>query len=283
MKKLIDRIRCRVINDLSLSNREVINGKKIIIPYIAGIQSSLTEPWMEKVLQKLLPYNPGVFVDVGVNLGQTLIKVKALDESREYLGFEPNPACLFYTNQVIEINKFKGCTLIPTAITLRTGLGTLYSIQNSAVDAAATIIQDFRPEHGIARKEYIPLYDLRKNSKNIDILLKKIGIIKIDVEGAELDVIESMQEIIQRDFPALIIEILPVYKDNQRIERRGRQDRLESLMRSWGYSFYRIQDKSAEQINYQLVENIGVHDELEWSDYVLIHEGKKHVDQDTFR
>ncbi|MBK7626701.1 MAG: hypothetical protein IPJ16_05790 [Bacteroidales bacterium] len=35
-------------------------------------------------------------IDVGANIGQTLIKIKSIDKEINYLGFEPNPVCVNY-------------------------------------------------------------------------------------------------------------------------------------------------------------------------------------------
>ena len=55
------------------------------------------EPWMLQNLVQIAEQAEGTFVDVGVNLGQTLLAVKSIGEDWDYLGFEPNPCCLFYT------------------------------------------------------------------------------------------------------------------------------------------------------------------------------------------
>src|SRR5690348_13368483 len=76
------------------ATRKICNSM-IRVPVIGGIQCEESEPWFLQLLTLLLPYNKGSFVDVGANLGQTMIKVKALDSARKYIGFEPNPTCAF--------------------------------------------------------------------------------------------------------------------------------------------------------------------------------------------
>ena len=62
---------------------------------------------MSEVIQRLFKLKSGAFIDVGVNLGQTLLKVAAIDPGRAYVGFEPNPACVDYVWKLIETNNLE--------------------------------------------------------------------------------------------------------------------------------------------------------------------------------
>src|SRR5882724_8814387 len=90
-------------------NVEIKLKEGITIPVMGGLGYNNvfgTEKWMSSVLKKILNRSEGCFVDVGVNIGQTLIKVKSIDRNIDYLGFEPNPVCVFYAENLIGINKF---------------------------------------------------------------------------------------------------------------------------------------------------------------------------------
>ena len=82
---------------MNFSVRARIGGQRVTVPIREGIGTNLLlqdEPWMFPLLGALLRQFPGVFVDVGVNVGQTLTKVKAIEPGRSYVGFEPNPVCV---------------------------------------------------------------------------------------------------------------------------------------------------------------------------------------------
>ena len=49
------------------------------------------EPWLDSLIAHLLRQRAGAFVDAGVKIVQTLIKVKSIDARQPYIGFEPNP------------------------------------------------------------------------------------------------------------------------------------------------------------------------------------------------
>ena len=72
------------------SYRERIAGRSFVISIINGRKTYASEAWMTEVIRRLFELKSGAFIDVGVNLGQTLLKVAAADPSRAYVGFEPN-------------------------------------------------------------------------------------------------------------------------------------------------------------------------------------------------
>jgi len=62
------------------------------------------EPEVACVMEGALATRQGAFVDVGVNIGQTLLKLLRIDPNRNYLGFEPQIACCFLIDQFIKDN-----------------------------------------------------------------------------------------------------------------------------------------------------------------------------------
>src|SRR5205823_4155393 len=69
--------------------RGAYKGRTLKIPLVLGrgFQNvHIGEPWLFKAFEKVLAAREGAFLDVGVNLGQTLIKVKLIDPARRYVG-----------------------------------------------------------------------------------------------------------------------------------------------------------------------------------------------------
>jgi hypothetical protein len=81
---------------------------------------NIDELWMGQILGVLLKQNNGAFLDVGVNIGQTLCQVKSIDFQREYFGFEPNPACNMFVEELVRINKFPCVKIFRLAFFLKT-------------------------------------------------------------------------------------------------------------------------------------------------------------------
>lgn len=86
--------------------------------------------------------NINFFIDVGVNIGQTLMKVKSIDKDILYVGFEPNPNCVNYVNKFIEVNHIENCTIYPVGLSEKIGFETLYA--DNEVASGATMLKDFR-------------------------------------------------------------------------------------------------------------------------------------------
>ena len=125
----------RLLNKIGLLQYLMFNvniqvySTKFTIPIIKGIGLNnilTTELWMVLLLKKILPItNNGIFIDVGVNIGQTLLKLKAVNANMTYIGFEPNPSAVFYTNELIKANRFENTFLIPVGLNNKTEVLTL--------------------------------------------------------------------------------------------------------------------------------------------------------------
>jgi FkbM family methyltransferase len=245
-----------------------IKGQTIQIPIIQDLACDLTETWMIEVLAQLLNQNPGTFLDVGVNLGQTLIKVKGLEPKRNYIGLEPNPTCVFYAKELIKANQFVDCTIVPVGLFTEDGILSLECIGDTEVDSAASLIKGFRPESAIQRRILVPVFRFETIAKAVTI--GKIGLIKIDVEGAELEVIQSLMSVLVADRPIVLLEVLPVYSTENAL-RLQRQEQLEQLFKTINYSFFRVKKSAEDQfIGLEAIDKIGIHSDLTQCDYLVI-------------
>lgn len=220
---------------------------------------------MIDLLRKLLPIAPGTFLDVGANLGQTLIKVSAIEDSRHYVGFEPNSACVAYLEQLIRANGLASSHIIPAGLSDQTGIVDLHLRADQNTDMAATIIPEFRGHGGSLNKRSVVVLGAKDIS---DRLPDDTSIIKIDVEGAELEVIRTLHPVIMKTRPHLIVEILPPHSEGT--ERSRRQEEIEGLMRGAGYSIFRIEKAADNQLaRMQPISTIGVHNDMRLTDYLF--------------
>jgi FkbM family methyltransferase len=266
LKKLIRKV--GLLKNISFGQTINIKGQKIKIPVILELSCNLTETWMLSLLENLLKEKEGAFLDIGVNLGQTLIKVKGLESMREYIGFEPNPVCVFYVKELIKNNKFENCTIVPVGLFTEDNVLSLECISNSEVDSSASLIKDFRPGHVIYHKILVPVFRFQSiaNVLNID----KVGIVKIDVEGAELEVVKSLYQTFQDYRPIIVLEVLPVYSD-ENIMRKQRQEELEQIFSELDYVFFIVEKMVMDTfMSLRRIPKIGVHSNLNQCDYVVV-------------
>ncbi|MBR9832565.1 FkbM family methyltransferase [bacterium] len=249
-----------------------LNNKTFLIPVFGKVGYSnlfITEPWMIGLLSKLLPMKSGVFVDVGVNIGQTLLKLRSVDADVPYIGFEPNPFCVNYSSNLISLNKMKNVQLLPFGVSDNTAIGVLNFFHKGSTDSSASIIADFRPDQKVVHQEFVPLYHQLDIEKVVD--LSQVGFLKIDVEGAELEVLQSFQEVLLQSQPIILMEILPVY-NSENVQRLERQNKIQKLLKECNYSIFRV-NKVDDQVNSLVkLENIEIHSNIEFCEYVCVHE-----------
>ncbi len=229
------------------------------------------EPWMAEILETLLPAYHGMFVDVGVNIGQTLLKLKSIDQNRDYFGFEVNPSCISYLKELIKINDLQNINLMPFGLADKTGLTKLQFYYNNEVDVTASIISDYRPDDKVVRSEYV----ISSRLDDLEIFSKgNIGIIKIDVEGAELEVLSGSKNTLSAKRPVIIIEILPAYSE-ENLNRVKRQNQIELIFKELNYNIFRIKKDSENHFKgLKNLDSFQIDGNISQSDYLLIPEEK---------
>lgn len=253
--------------------RKKIGMIRFKIPVVNGVgyQNLLDiEHWATEIYRKITTLYPGSFIDVGVNNGQTLLKIASINPSQSYLGFEPNPACYYYSRNLVRINNLATFNLYPVGLHSEKKMVELYHDKEFA--SGASILRNFR----VNTERYNQIQNVAVMNGD-EILLPKqfktISFIKVDVEGAELEVISGLKETIKRYKPVLLIEILPVYnlaKENGRF-RKERQKELLSIMFSLEYRMMLINESEVTLIP---LNDIEVHGDMNKTNYLFIPEDK---------
>jgi len=260
-----------------------LNKKTIRTPYLFGIHCKVNEPWMIEVLKKIFNLKHGAFIDVGVNIGQTLIQVKAIEGNRKYIGFEPNPSCNFYVEQLIQKNKFTDCLIIPAGLFVNDSLMKLDLYGDDITNSGASLITDFRESRKndwIRRSIIVPVYSFNTVKEALNI--NAFDIVKIDVEGSELEVLNALKSGIIENNPIILLEVLPAYSpdNSKRIER---QNKIMQLMIELNYAIYRIVKNRNNKFEGILkIEDFGIHSNLEWCDYLLIPDNELAILETNF-
>lgn len=247
-----------------------INNKRFSIPVINGNGYfnlfPVTEPWMETLIKKCLADRQGCVIDVGVNLGQTLLKIASFNSKIDYYGFEPNPVCYNYSEELIRRNDLNSFKVLPVGLSDDAAVVKLFGDNDHA--SGATIVKDFRNNKDRYKLiHYVPVMqgDIVLKNENIS----AINFIKIDVEGAELDVIKGLHQTLLEYKPIIIMEVLPVYSaesPNGKM-RKERQDQLLQLMAELQYDLFLIKEK---EVKLKKLDDIPVHGDMGSTNYLLI-------------
>lgn len=209
--------------------------------YLANRQATTLghEPHLIRVLARAMSARPGLFVDVGANAGQTLLKVLSIDSARPYLGFEPQVGCCFCIGQFLQDNELDHAQVLPFALSDREGLFALHGKGGFDEMASAKPRPGTRAQWVMARVGDQVLAELDMSAP---------GIVKIDVEGAELEVLTGLRLTLARAHPAVFFEVLPNFRGADRVplphlvaqRNRARAAQIHGLLTELGYRIQQI-------------------------------------------
>jgi len=264
---------------VNFSVNAAIAGTRVRIPVILsqGPQNlALLEPGVFGALERILPLRRGAVLDVGMNVGQTLLKVKVLDGRRTYVGFDTNPRCCHYVDQLIAANGFADCTIVPAGLSDRNGLATLWLRPDVSLDPSATTIDAVCDDARTLRRQCASV--CRGDDVVAALNIDEVAVIKIDTEGGELEVLRGLAAAIDRCRPYIVCEILPVGDATTPAGRTrlSRQRAVQALLQTMNYRIFRLfSDASIAE-----VDDIGVHGDLDLSNYLLVPMGDP---PETFR
>ena len=229
-----------------------LNNKKFKIPIIKNmglLNLKIKEDWFFRLLKDLKLSTDTSFIDVGVNVGQTLLTFRSIYDN-PYYGFEPNPSCVYYLHNLIEVNGISNAHVLPVGLSYENCLGKFY-IKNE-VDSAGTIVKDLRPDYYENEKvNYVPLFTFDSVGLNE---IKPISLIKIDVEGAELEVVTGLVSAINTYKPLIICEVLDCHSQSSIEPMQERASKLFAVIKSCDYKVYRIRHKT--KIELEEIEEI---------------------------
>lgn len=181
------------------------------------------EPHTKRFL--LREVRPGsVFLDLGANVGYFSLLVASRVEAVRVIAFEPNPGIAARLRDSVEANRLADrVQVVERALSDRAG-EVLFGIDpaNSGHSRFA------RPEHeDIITVQTVALDDwLEQHSPDA-----QVSVLKLDVEGAEMQAIRGMEGLLSRARPALIVEGL----DDMLREFGSSLDEMTGFLRDLGF------------------------------------------------
>ena len=174
------------------------------------------------------------FLDVGANHGVlTVFAAKRLPRGR-VIAIEPVSATADILERNIATNRFTNCSVFRLALGAQRRTAPIFGLRATFIDGtinsglASLFCGEDRPDE-LGMTEVIRLDDLRQ-----ELDLSRLDVVKIDVEGAEPDVLSGGQSTIARYRPLLLIEILD---HNCRLGGRSEAELL-SVIRSMDYELF---------------------------------------------
>ena len=212
--KLFKKLRREIATGLSKLGLHQLTvdymGMRLVVPLLAGIGRGYliaADFWMSRSLQAFTQLKSGAIIDVCANVGVFLVKLRVVDRERPYYGFEPHPVCNFYAQELIRLNRFPNTHYYPYALSNEQEIRTLYA--SKLGDKMASM-------HAFARDNAAQLgFSFEMVTQHGDSFISALGIeqvaaIKIDVEGAEWEVLQGLEQTIKQHRPFLFCEIWPL-------------------------------------------------------------------------
>jgi len=156
------------------------------------------DPLDEAFVWKYLDINEGVFIDIGAHVGKyTIIMAKKLEGTGTVLAFEPHPINFKLLLVNLHLNKIYNVLPFNMACYSSNGYTDLYVAEESGLHSLILP----RSKNKIRIKTVMLDHIIEK------LCISNIRLIKIDVEGAEVEVIKGSIKTIEKHHPTLIVEV----------------------------------------------------------------------------
>jgi FkbM family methyltransferase len=217
------------------------------------------EPSTIKCIGKLVKPDD-IIIDIGANIGYLSLNFAAhLDSSGIVYSFEPERKNYNSLIENISLNKGLNIKPIKKALSNFDGKIKLYISKDNNQGSHSTIYNDQILSENYEEIEALKLDDFIKNER-----LLKIDFVKIDVEGAEVEVLEGMSSTMQNFKPIILIEMNNTIQNLRGVSTR---EIKEKLFNEFGYASYNILDNGRLQYSdFDYKHNI--------DNIVLIHKSK---------
>lgn len=160
------------------------------------------EPETMDLYFRLLKYSKTVF-DIGANTGLFALFAAIDCRSRDVYAFEPVPRIFDYLVKNVKINGLHNLKLVQGAVTNHDGEIFLYIPYSVTLPFSASTLKGFRKQNETIVVPALSI-DTFVAANNIS----KIDLLKIDTEGTEHKVLEGAKNILERDRPIIICEVL---------------------------------------------------------------------------
>ena len=164
------------------------------------------EPEVQEALAELIEPGQTVY-DVGANIGFfTILCSRLVGPHGKVYAFEPIPENLVTLRHNIALNKLTNVVVVEQALSASTGTAEMFVSPWSAfhslnVDGASKR-ENHGPDGGQITVETVTLDEFVKGDG-----VSAPDLIKLDVEGAELLVVEGMRETLRSVQPLLLVEV----------------------------------------------------------------------------
>lgn len=189
------------------------------------------EPWVSNFIARCL--KPGhVALDVGANIGcHTLVMADAVGETGCVLAFEPNPRILQRLHANLQVNRFDRVEVFPLALGDESGEASIFAPAETEPNQGLASMHRSNLGSGCdsVTVRVRMLDDIVRERK-----LERVDLIKLDVEGHELQVLKGASKTLEQFKPVLVFE----FSDRQWRNGGFVPEQVEEWLYALGYELY---------------------------------------------
>lgn len=177
-----------------------------------------------------LARNARVVLDIGASSGLFTLIACAANRSSHVIAIEPLPPVYERLVEQVRMNGWEQrCTLVCAAVASTEGVTKFYVPSAVFPTSASLLIERYQPNRGQLIEVAVTTVDTLCTSH------ERVDLVKIDVEGAEDQVLTGMQRALNESKPDIIIECNP----------DGPYRAVEALLTSLGYRFFHLRREGA--------------------------------------
>lgn len=201
----------------------------------------------------VLSRNSVTVLDVGANSGFYSLISGSVNSVSHVVAFEPIDRIRKRLNQNIRMNDL-GVVVEPFGVSNKVGTARIFDLPNDHHYHASLVREEVSHHVGLVATE-IPIVSIDEYCN--ERLIHNVDLVKIDVEGHEVEVIEGMLNVLRRDSPSILLEV----KSEENAKR------IAELLVGLQYQFFEIQ----EGVGIREVQTLS--QSLRWNSLLL---GPKH-------
>ena len=190
--------------------------------YLLGINERPLQTLLHRTL-----HTGAVFYDIGANVGFfSLIASRLVGECGRVYAFEPEPKNISLIYRNIRLNQSDNISVIEAAVSQESGVSRLYIAEYAG---GHSLYQDDHPFPGTEVTIPVPTVSLDGLVDSKKILPPSM--VKIDVEGGEVEVLKGMNRILIQHRPVVIYEL-----DDRRNDRLlAKKTEIASFLTQFDY------------------------------------------------
>lgn len=208
--------------------------------FYTGIFGDFEGETLRLWLQCIAAIRPKIILDIGAHSGiYTLVAALSQNQSTIY-SFEPNKITFKILQRNVALNSFKNIYLCNYGVSTSTSEQIFYNWGNNSNSGMSMINhKKINPDLGTVS---LPVKDFLEIRESVN---KKIDLIKMDIERAELPILRHAIDAIAQDRPVIFCEVLD----------KELYPEFNLILKELGYKTLKIDDKNKQ---YFFVEDMAL-------------------------